>query len=126
MNVSLISAGVVGAVFVYAGVSKALSGQAWPQAARRLGVPAGVAYLVMTAEVVVGLGAVLGGSWQRWFLGTAAMLLVAFTLLLAKHLRNDVRPPCACFGGTKQRPIGARDVVRNVSLLVLVIVAFVS
>ena len=126
MNVSLIAAAVVGAVFVYAGVSKALSGKAWPQAARRLGVPAGIAYLVMTVEVVVGLGVVLGGSWQQEFLGAAAVLLVAFTLLLAKHLRNDERPPCACFGGAKQRPIGARDVVRNVSLLALVIVAFVS
>lgn len=126
MNVSLIAAAVVGAVFVYAGVSKALSGKAWPQAARRLGVPSGIAYLVMTAEVVVGLGVVLGGSWQQEFLGAAAVLLVAFTLLLAKHLRNDERPSCACFGGAKQRPIGARDVVRNVSLLALVIVAFVS
>ena len=42
------------------------------------------------------------------------------------RMRDTERPPCACFGATKQRPIGSRDIVRNVSLLVLVMVAFVS
>jgi hypothetical protein len=54
------------------------------------------------------------------------VLLAAFTALLAWHLRADERPPCACFGGSSQRPIGARDIVRNIVLLVLVVVAFAS
>jgi hypothetical protein len=80
----------------------------------------------MVAEVVVGLGVVLGGMWQQGFLAAAAVMLLAFTLLLAVRMRDTERPPCACFGATKQRPIGSRDIVRNVSLLVLVMVAFVS
>jgi uncharacterized membrane protein YphA (DoxX/SURF4 family) len=125
-DVTLLSGAIVGAVFVYAGVSKVLSGRRWPQAARQLGVPPAVAYTVMVAEVVVGLGVVLGGMWQQGFLAAAAVMLLAFTLLLAVRMRDAERPPCACFGATKQRPIGSRDIVRNVSLLVLVMVAFVS
>jgi uncharacterized membrane protein YphA (DoxX/SURF4 family) len=125
MNVSSVAAWVVGAVFVYAGVAKAFSGREWPRAAERLGVPRGVALTVMVAEIVIGLGMVLGDSWQPGFLVAGGLLLIAFTALLAKHLRDDERPPCACFGGTRQRPIGARDVVRNVALLVLVVVAIV-
>lgn len=125
MNVSTIAAVVVGAVFVFAGVSKVLSGREWPRAAERLGVPAFVAIAVMIAEIAIGLGMVLGDAWQREFLVAGGLLLVAFTALLAKHLRADERPPCACFGGSRQRPIGARDIVRNIVLLVLVIVAIV-
>lgn len=117
---------VVGAVFVYAGVAKALSGREWPRAASRLGVPRVLAVAVMLAEVVIGLGMVLGDSWREGFLVAGALLLVAFTVLLSKHLRSGHRPPCACFGGASQRPIGARDVVRNVSLLVVVVIAIVS
>ena len=117
---------VVGAVFVYAGVAKALSGREWPRAARRLGVPHTLSYAVMLAEVAVGLGMVLGDSWRNHFLAAGVVLLVAFTALLAKHLLDGHRPPCACFGGASQRPIGARDVVRNVSLLVVVVFAIVS
>lgn len=117
---------VVGAVFVYAGVAKALSGREWPRAASRLGVPRVLAVAVMLAEVVIGLGMVLGDSWREGFLVAGALLLLAFTVLLAKHLRSGHRPPCACFGGASQRPIGARDVVRNVSLFVVVVIAIVS
>lgn len=117
---------VVGAVFVYAGVAKALSGREWPRAASRLGVPRVIAFAVMVTEVAIGLGMVLGESWRDGFLVSGALLLVAFTALLAKHLRSGNRPPCACFGGASQRPIGARDVVRNVSLLVVVVIAIVS
>jgi uncharacterized membrane protein YphA (DoxX/SURF4 family) len=126
MNLSAVAAFVVGAVMVYAGVSKALAGRAWPESARRLGVPPVVAIVVMMAEVVIGLGVVLGDSWRDQFLLAAGELLVAFTALLAWHLRADERPPCACFGGSSQRPIGARDIVRNFVLLVLVVVAFAS
>ena len=126
MDAGSVSAAVVGAVFVYAGVSKALAGRAWPSAAARLGVPAPAAYATVIAEIVIGLGMVLGDSWQRGFLLAGAALLVAFTVLLSVHLRDDDRPPCACFGGTNTRPIGVRDIVRNVSLLALVFVAILS
>lgn len=126
MNVAGLASAIVGATFVYAGVSKLLAGREWPRAARALGVPALVAVAVMVAEIVVGLGVVLGDSWRNGFLASAALMLVAFTVLLLVQLARGVRPPCACFGSASRRPIGARDIARNVSLLALVIVAILS
>jgi uncharacterized membrane protein YphA (DoxX/SURF4 family) len=126
VNLSNAAAFVVGAVLVYAGVSKILAGRSWLVSARRLGVPPAGAFAVMVAEVVIGLGVVLGDSWRSRFLAAAAVLLLAFTMLLAWHLRAGERPPCACFGGSSKRPIGVRDIVRNFALLILVIVALAS
>lgn len=126
MNLGGIAATAVGAVFVYAGCTKLLAGRRWPESARRLGVPGWVALVVTPVEVVVGLGMVLGDQWRRGFLAVAGAMLVAFTVFLARKLRDDDRPPCACFGASSTRPIGARDVVRNISLLILVIVAIAS
>ncbi len=126
MNIALLAAAVVGAIFVYAGVSKLLAGRQWPASARQLGIPPFIAITVMIAEMVIGLGVVLGDAWRSGFLGAAAVLLIAFTSLLAFHLRRDHRPPCACFGGASQRPIGSRDIVRNFVLLALVFVAIAS
>jgi uncharacterized membrane protein YphA (DoxX/SURF4 family) len=113
-------------VFVYAGVAKILAGRKWPASARNLGIPPIVASSVMLGEVVIGLGVVLGDAWRTEFLGAAALLLTAFTGLLGMHLWRDNRPPCACFGGASQRPIGARDIARNIFLLALVFVAIAS
>ena len=126
MNIPTLAAGVVGAVFVYAGVAKILAGRKWPASARNLGIPPVVASSVMLGEVVIGLGVVLGDAWRTEFLGAAALLLTAFTGLLGMHLWRDNRPPCACFGGASQRPIGARDIARNIFLLALVFVAIAS
>ena len=126
MNLADLAAAIFGAVFVYAGVSKLLMGGEWPKSADALGIARPLAYLVLPAEIAVGLGAVVGGAWQRSFLAAGAVMLVAFTALLLKHLRSGHRPPCACFGTASRRPIGGRDIVRNVSLLVLVVVAFAS
>ena len=130
MNVSTLAAAIVGAVFVYPGVAKLLAGREWPNSAARLGVPRVVAILAMAAEIVIGLGVLLGNalgnSMQLGFLVAGVAMLLAFTVLLVGQMRRADRPPCMCFGGSRQRPIGARDIVRNVSLLVLVIVAILS
>jgi len=121
-----VAAIVVGASFVYAGVSKLLMGQEWPRAALRLGVPKWLALLVAVFEVVIGLGVVVGDGLRTGFIVAAGALLIAFTALLLWHLRSDSPPPCACFGAGTQRPIGVRDVVRNVMLFVLVVAALGS
>ena len=54
MNIATLAAGVVGAVFVYAGVAKILAGRKWPASARNLGIPPIVASSVMLGEVVIG------------------------------------------------------------------------
>lgn len=126
MNWAIGAAFVVGTVLVYAGVAKGLGLSGWLDSARRLGVPRVVAIAVPIAELVVGLGVIFGGSQRRGFVTCAVVLLAGFTALLAWNLRFEDRPPCACFGGRSTRPIGGRDVLRNVTLLVLAVVALAS
>lgn len=49
----------------------------------------------------------------------ALVTLAFFTTFLALRLRAGVRAPCACFGASRARPISARDIVRNLGLMVL-------
>ena len=126
MNLANVAALIVGASLVYAGVAKALMGREWPRAALRLGVPKWLAPMVIATEVVLGLGVVVADARKTGFLVGAAVMLAMFTVLLAWHLRSPSPPPCACFGGNSQRPIARRDVVRNVILLALVLVALRS
>ncbi|MFI6170794.1 peroxiredoxin family protein [Nocardia sp. NPDC051052] len=49
----------------------------------------------------------------------ALLLLVVFTLAVARLLKRGERPACSCFGAVSTEPIGARTLVRNGVLLVL-------
>ena len=51
----------------------------------------------------------------------AAVLLVAFTVLLVVRLPQGRRPPCACFGALTTKPIGWGNVVRNAIFLALAV-----
>ncbi|WP_191093770.1 peroxiredoxin family protein [Nocardia colli] len=52
----------------------------------------------------------------------AVLLLVVFTLAVARLLKRGERPACSCFGAVSAEPIGARTLVRNGVLLVLALV----
>ena len=53
----------------------------------------------------------------------AAVLLVAFSVTIARQLVDGRHPPCACFGAWSQRPLGEGHLVRNAALLVLALLA---
>ncbi len=119
---SFIFAVVVAAVFVYAGVAKFVTFNNWTFQARALGAPDPFVVLVPVAEVT--LGVMLVGGWL--FIQTAVasiLLLISFTILLLVRLRDSERQPCSCFGATSRRPISWLDVLRNVLLITLLLVA---
>lgn len=77
----------------------------------------------MLPWIELAIGAALVAQFgRRWAAVTAAVLLVAFTGLIAKRLAEGKRPPCACFGAWSAEPIGGKHIVRNAVLLVLAIV----
>ena len=108
---------VLGAVFVASGIIK-LRDPAWPDAARRFGAPAWSVRPLPWVEVAIG---VLLGAQVRPAAAAALLLLGAFTVLVVDHLRRGDRVPCACFG--RVRPVSGADVVRNVVLIGLAVVA---
>ena len=104
----------LGLVMALAGASK-LASPTWPAQARDLGAPAFAVPVLPWVEL--GLASMLVIGVARPLAGAAtAVLLAAFTTLIALRLREGIRPPCACFGGRSSRPIGARTVARNAGL----------
>lgn len=113
---------IVGGLFVLAAFTKLRDGFGWIRQASDMGVGHRLATIVPWVEVLVG-SALAIGLFLPWTALAAGVLLVAFTAIIALRIADGSRPPCACFGARSQRPLGARDVVRNVALLALVVVA---
>ncbi len=122
MNVATVASVLLGIAFVVAGGSKLAAGAAWPAQARGLGAPSWTVPLLPWVELVVGASLVTQLA-RRPAAIVAAVLLVAFTALIAVRLRQGRRPPCACFGAWSTRPIGALDLVRNAVLLALAVLS---
>ena len=123
--VGIVASIVLGAVFLLAGASKIAAGASWPRQARELGAPAFVAPIVPWVEIVI--GALLVSQIARTVVAIAAIVvLVAFTALIALRLAQGKRPACACFGTWSAKPIGPVDVVRNLALIALAVVALAA
>ena len=105
-NIAVACAVIIGAVLVFAGVSKLVALEQWRMDARTLGVPHGVAIVVPVYESALGLGLIFGIATVVLAL-IAASTLAAMTLLLVKT-------------------ISPADVARNMCLIVLAIVAAVG
>ena len=121
-DAGIVAAVVVAAVLLLAGVLKLAHPTEWRAQANGLGVPAAVATIVPFVEI--GIAAALVVQWQRHlFAWAAAALFVAFTTLLAVRLAQGQRPPCACFGALRSRPIGASNIVRNVAFIAIAVLA---
>lgn len=89
---------------------------------RRLGLPAPTAmvWVVVTLEIVTAIALVtrprIGGV-------IAGVVLVSFTLFLADAIRRGVLVGCGCFGQAADHPVSTRDLVRNIGLLAVAVVA---
>lgn len=115
----------VGVAFVVAGATKLAAGRAWPEQARGLGVDGRVAAVLPWIELVLGATTVVGVV-EPWPIGACAVLLAAFTVVIAARLRRGEHPPCACFGAWSARPIGGGHLARNATLLALAVVGAVG
>jgi uncharacterized membrane protein YphA (DoxX/SURF4 family) len=105
----------LGIVMLAAAVGK-LSNRAWPSQARALGAPIRLIPLVAPVELALG-AALVTGIVPRVAAGATGVLLALFTALLVVRLQQGRRPPCACFGGRRPRPIDHWSVIRNVVLV---------
>lgn len=106
---------MLGLLMISAGVAKRAAGERWIAQARGLAVPGPVAVAVPFAEM--GVGAALVAADGPVPAIVTAVLLVAFSSLLVANLARGRRPPCACFGGFRPRPISWWSVARNAVLL---------
>jgi uncharacterized membrane protein YphA (DoxX/SURF4 family) len=112
----------LGAVFVIAGAAKIALGAAWPAQARAMGAPMPIATIVPAVELVVGAALVTRVAMPLPAVA-AIVLLVAFSVLIARQLFDGRHPPCACFGAWSHRPLSGAHLVRNAVMILVAIVA---
>ncbi len=112
----------LGAAFVVAGATKLALGAAWPAQARAMGAPMPIATVVPGVELVVGAALIARIAMPLPALA-AIVLLVAFSILIARQLVDGRHPPCACFGAWSNRPLSGAHLVRNALLIAVAIVA---
>ena len=112
----------MGAVFVYAGMQKVQDKPRWEAEAAALGVKPSFARPLPWLETLLGASLILGGVAGLMRIAALA-LLGAFTVVLIGNLRRGNRPPCACFGSRRPRPISWLTVARNVALMGLIVFA---
>ena len=125
MSLAVVAAIVVGAAFLLAGGAKIAAGPSWPVQATTLGAPSVVIPIVPWTEIVV--GALLCAQVARpVFASIAAVMLLAFSALLALRLAKGQHPPCACFGSWSAKPLSWKHLARNAVLLAIAIVAIVA
>jgi hypothetical protein len=103
-------------------VSKIAAGAAWVTQARELGAPTPVATALPGVELVLGALLVTGIAAPIPAV-LAALLLLAFSVAIARQLVDGRHPPCACFGAWSQRPLGEGHLLRNAVLIVVALLA---
>jgi uncharacterized membrane protein YphA (DoxX/SURF4 family) len=119
--VARVAGALLGAVFLVTGVLKSADRQ-WPATARAFGTPGWLAPVLPWVEIVLG-GLLVADLFTPWAAGAAVVLLAGFTVAIAVHLKRGDDVPCGCFGAASKRPVGTRDLVRNLALLGLAFLA---
>jgi Methylamine utilisation protein MauE len=112
----------LGAIFVVAGAAKLALGAAWPAQARAMGAPMPIATIVPGVELVIGATLIARIAMPLPALA-AIVLLVSFSVLIARQLVDGRHPPCACFGAWSHRPLSGAHLARNAVLVAVAIVA---
>jgi uncharacterized membrane protein YphA (DoxX/SURF4 family) len=120
--VAIVASVALGLIFVAAGVLKLVEGPAWLKQAADMEVSRSVAVVVPYVEIVVGV-LLVAQLFQPWPAVVAVGMLLVFTVVIVRRIRDGSRPPCACFGSKSKRPLGAYHVVRNLAFLALALVA---
>ncbi len=116
---------IVGAVLVFASVTKFIAFDNWKSDANAIGVPVQIAQLVPLLEIVIGVMLIIGW-WLQLFAVLALAMFIVMTALLTYRLQQGNPPTCACFGRWSRKTISWRDVVRNCLLCVLAATAILA
>ena len=113
---------VLACVFAIASFSKLIrpAATAASFAALRLPRPRELAVTVPVVEAVLALSLVVVPEFAGW---VAVALLAAFSAVLARAVVTRSSAPCACFGSSGSEPVSSTELVRNVLLAALAVIA---
>lgn len=120
---------LVAAVFGWAGTAKLMNRAQTRQAVSEFGTPdrwvRAVAWALPVVELCVAVGML--APWTAVGAGVVALgLLMVFSVLVARLLRQGKHPACSCFGASSDQAISGKTLLRNALLGVLVLVALIG
>lgn len=115
-------AAVVGVVIAMAGATKIAGFGQWRADARSQGIWSAIAVPLPAVELLLGCLLVVLEP-HPFTLGAATLLLVIFTSYLVVRVASHSTVPCACFGSRSRRAPSARDVLRNLVMIAVLVVA---
>jgi uncharacterized membrane protein YphA (DoxX/SURF4 family) len=110
-------------VLALAGVAKLRDRPGTVRSFRALGLPAPLATAVPVVELLLAAGLVVLPGWSA---AVALAVLAAFTTFLARAVRDGVAAPCNCFGSTGGAAVSAVELVRNLLLAAVAVVALTA
>lgn len=120
---------VLAALLATAGIAKLADLKGAEKAAKGFGIPGPLATfgpaILSVAEIVLGL--MLLFPSVSWFgaIG-AAVLLVAFIVMMMYQWSKGNAPDCHCFGQLHSEPVGIKSIIRNVIFLGLAAIPLAS
>jgi uncharacterized membrane protein YphA (DoxX/SURF4 family) len=117
-----VAAILLGAVFVVSGAAKVAAGSAWVAQARQMGAAQPVAAVLPGVELVLGALLVTGIGGDLPAIA-GIVLLIAFSVVIARQLVEGRHPPCACFGTWSTRPLSETHLARNAGLILVGLIA---
>jgi uncharacterized membrane protein YphA (DoxX/SURF4 family) len=120
-----VAAFVLAAVLAASAGAKLADRDATAHAFALLGVPASrvAAVAVPVAELTVAAALVITPAAGGF---AALAVLVCFTAFLADRIRGGSTAPCRCFGGLRTEAVGRIDIIRNLALMALALVALLG
>jgi Methylamine utilisation protein MauE len=113
-----LAAVALGLVLLLSSVAKLARRGNASEAAGALGVPVWAAMAVPWVELVLG-ALLVAGLLLPWTAAAAALVLVAFSVVLLRVLVRGEHPRCRCFGSLTAGRVTWWSVARNVVLLAL-------
>ena len=121
-TVAVVASVLLGIVFVVAGASKLAAGEQWFTNAADLGAPRVVARVLPWVELLTGAALIFRLAVPAPAI-VAALMLVAFSVLIVLRMSDEERPSCACFGQWSASEVGRGHLIRNAVLLAIALVA---
>jgi len=125
LDVLLLLARATGAVFIFSGVSKLMSWDAFLAVLRSLPfLPSWTVTLVVMVLpwVEISLGSMLIiGLWTLYATWMSLTLLLIFSLVAITAVARGLDVPCSCFGAASQAPLSTKTIIRNALLALLLL-----
>jgi hypothetical protein len=119
---------VIGLVFGLSFIGKVKDAYAFEQTIARFDIlPTRLnrvsAFLLLSAELLVVITMIIGGSLLIWGFLLAGIILLSFCMALASVMLRKIKTSCNCFG-LSEKAVSPFDIIRNLGFVLCALVGY--